>query len=195
MKPAHAKELNSFFQELRKETDRGLPLVGAAFIDDKLGETLQSFFVEGKSSKKLLTEFNAPLGTFSSRIEACFALGLIDEHEYQEIKLIKKIRNEIAHAKHGISFQDSKIKGYCSSLKSDLPRGDGYPLKEPRFRFENAVICIVLRLYFRPALVKKERRSLKHWVEPDASRWRRFEDEEPTEGASLAVLFKRKPDR
>ena len=190
MRLDHAEDLAKFVEELKRETDRGLPLVGAALIDEKLLETLQAFFIEGKSSNKLLTEGNAPLGTFSSKIEACYALGLIDELEYQEIGLIRKIRNEFAHAKHGLSFKTEKIKGYCTSLKSDLPQGSNYPVNDPRFRFMNSVICIVLRLYYRAAWVQKERREPKAWVTADACRWRSIEEEQPPEGLPVIVMVK-----
>ena len=124
----HAEDLASFVNELQAETDRGLPLVGAALIDEKLLNTLKSFFVEGKSSIKLLTAPNAPLGTFSSRIDACYSMALIDKFEYQEIGIIRKIRNEFAHAKHGLSFENEKIKGLCASLQSPLPEGGNYPV-------------------------------------------------------------------
>lgn len=192
MRLDHAEDLAKFMEELKRETDRGLPLVGAALIDEKLLETLQAFFVEGKSSNKLLTEGNAPLGTFSSRIEACYALGLIDEFEYQEIGLIRKVRNEFAHSKHGLSFQTDKIKGYCISFKSDLPQGAGYSVNEPRFRFINAVVCIVLRLYYRAAWVQKERREPKTWVSADAMRWRSIEEEKPPEGVPVLLMVKEK---
>ncbi len=192
MRLDHAEDLAKFVEELKRETDRGLPLVGAALIDEKLLETLQAFFIEGKSSNKLLTEGNAPLGTFSSRIEACYALGLIDEFEYQEIGLIRKVRNEFAHSKHGLSFQTEKIKGYCTSFKSDLPQGAGYPINDPRFRFMNAVVCVVLRLYYRAAWVQKERREQKTWVTADATRWRSIEEEKPPEGVPVMVMVKEK---
>ena len=194
MRLDHAEDLAHFVEELKRETDRGLPLVGAALIDEKLLETLQAFLIDGKSSSKLLTEGNAPLGTFSSRIDACFALGLIDDFEYQEISLIRKIRNKFAHAKHGISFQTEIIKGYCSTLKSDLPEGSDYPTNDPRFRFTNAVVCIVLRLYYRPDWVKKEKREPKIWVDPDASRWRSVEEEKPPEGVPVMVMAKGKKE-
>jgi hypothetical protein len=98
----------------------------------------------------LLSAPNASLGTFSSRIEACYSLALIDKFEYQEIGLIRKIRNEFAHAKHGISFESVKIKGLCTSLQSPLPDGGDYPVDTPRFRLVNAIVCIALRLYYRP---------------------------------------------
>lgn len=133
---------------------------------------------------------NAPLGTFSSKIEACYALGLIDEFEYQEIGLIRKIRNEFAHSKHGLSFQTEKIKGYCTSFKAELPQDANYPLNDSRFRFMNSVACIALRLYYRAAWVQKERREPKIWVTADASRWRSTEEELPPEGVPVMVMIK-----
>jgi mannitol operon repressor len=41
--------------------------------------------IEGKSASKLIDGFNAPLGTFSARIEAAFAMGILDETEYREL--------------------------------------------------------------------------------------------------------------
>ncbi|TAL21927.1 MAG: transcriptional regulator, partial [Aquabacterium sp.] len=111
-----AEDLAKFVAELKRETDRGLPLVGAALIDDRLTETLRSFFCESPSASKLIDDANAPLGTFSSRTEMCFALGLVDEYEYTEIGLIRKVRNEFAHAKHGITFSSPRVQGLCSSL-------------------------------------------------------------------------------
>jgi mannitol operon repressor len=96
-----AEDLAEFVGELKKESDQGLPLVAVALIDDLLEKTLKAFFCEGSSASKLLCEGNAPLGTLSSRIEACFALGLIDKFEHSEISILRKVRNEFAHAKHG----------------------------------------------------------------------------------------------
>jgi mannitol operon repressor len=185
MRVADAEDLANFVGELRRETDRGLPLVGAALIDDRLEETLRAFFCEGRPPNKLLDEANAPLGTLSSRTQACYVLGLIDEFEYLEIELIRKVRNELAHAKHGTSFQTEKVKGLCSSLRSDLPEGAGHPTGDPRFRFINAVVCVVLRLYYRPEWVALERRQPKKWLSEDATRWRSIHDEKPPSGVPV----------
>lgn len=182
----HAEDLASFVKELQAETDRGLPLVGAALIDEKLLNTLGAFLVEGKSVTKLLTAPNAPLGTFSSRIDACYSMALIDKFEYQEIGLIRKIRNEFAHARHGLSFDNVKIKGLCTSLQSPLPEGSEYPVDTPRFRLINAIVCIVLRLYYRPEWVAKERLEPRTWV-PD-SRWYNTNENSPPENAGFMGL-------
>jgi len=185
-----AQDLAQFVDELKRETDRGLPLVGAALIDDRLTATLRAFFCEVPSSGKLLDEPNAPLGTFSSKADACYALGLIDDFEYNEIALVRKVRNEFAHAKHGMSFAAPRVQGLCSSLMSDLPTGSNYPLQHPRFRFTNAVLCLALRLYHRPDWVALERRGSKAWVDPGAIRWRSVEDGLPPPGIPVMVMVK-----
>lgn len=185
-----AEDLARFVEELKRETDRGLPLVAAALIDDRLTETLRAFFCEVSSAEKLLDDGNAPISTFSSRTEACYALGLIDEFEYTEIGLIRKVRNEFAHEKHGVSFLSPRIQGLCSSLKSNLPEGAGYPLQDPRFRFANAVVVLALRLYHRPDWVALERRKPKVWVDENATKWRSVEDGLPPPGLPVIIMGK-----
>lgn len=188
MRDEDLQELSAFFAELQRETDRGLPLVAAALIDEKLLETLQAFFCEGKAADRLLSDVNAPLGTFSSRIEACFALGLIDEHEYREITLMRKVRNLFAHARHGLVFTDEKVAGLCSTFASQLPSGAEYEAAGPRFRFINATVSLILRLYYRAKWVALERRAPKSWVKPEEAGWRSFADERPPEGAQYVAL-------
>jgi mannitol operon repressor len=190
MQLEHTQDLAIFLQELQKETDRGLPLVGTSFIDEKLGDTLQAFFIEHKVSSKLLDDPFSPLASFSARLDTCFALGLIDDYEYSEINILRKVRNEFAHSKHGISFKTDKITGLCSSLRSSLPEGSDYSLHDPRFRFTNAIVCIVLQLYYRPEWVKKERRVFNsdgkfcyQWVD--------INKEKPPPGETVVVIAKR----
>ncbi len=187
MRTEDLEELSSFFTELQQETDRGLPLVSAALLDEKLLESLQSFFCAGKASERLLLEPNAPLGTFAARIDACFALGLIDEHEYQEISLIRRIRNLFAHSRHGLSFSDEKVTGLCASLASPLPP-DGILKVSARYRFINATVSLIVRLYYRSKWVALERRSVKVWVKPEETGWRSYKNDKPPEGAPYIAI-------
>ena len=182
----HAEDLANFINELQAETDRGLPLVGSALIDDKLHSTLKSFLIIRKSSDKLLSDPYAPLGTFSAKIEACYSMGLIDDFEYHEIGIIRKIRNQFAHAKHGLSFDNKKIIGLCTSLESPLPEGSDYPVNSTRFRLINSIVCIVLRLYYRPEWVANERRKSRKWV-PD-SRWYNTNENPPPKNVGFLGL-------
>lgn len=194
MRTTDLDNLGRFLQELQSETDRGLALVGASVLDDKLRGTLMSFFAEVSAAAKLLDSGNAPLGTMSARADACFALGLIDQFEYDEITYVRKIRNEFAHGLHGMNFQTEPIRGYCSNLRSDRPEGAGHPTSDSRFRFINSIISLVSRLYYRPEWVAKERRVLKEWVSPDDVRWRSFYLEKPAEGTPVLGVFKTTPE-
>jgi DNA-binding MltR family transcriptional regulator len=156
MLDADIADFNIFLREFENETDRGAALVGAAVIDHRLIDTLRAFMVSNKAAGRLLDGGKAPLGTFSARIDATYALGLINTHEEHELHLIRKIRNEFAHRKHGTTFADPKISSLCDRLKSDLaaPR-ESY---EPRHLFINAVILTSLALTYRAEHVASERR-------------------------------------
>ena len=185
-----AEDIAAFVDELRRESDRGLALVSAALIDEKLADTLKAFFCEEYRSDRLLRAGNAPLSTFSSRIELCFALALIDKHEHQEIGILRKVRNEFAHSKHGLDFQDRRIQSLCASLTSDLPDSGDYPINEGRFRFTNAAVAMVLRLYHRPDWVALTRQKAREWLPKDATKWRSIEDDPPPLNSPVIVIGK-----
>ncbi|HDS3386344.1 TPA: hypothetical protein QID73_000287 [Proteus mirabilis] len=108
-KDPEINELSIFLNELHEESDRGIALLSASIIEDWLSTILKSFLIDNEASKKMLDGFNAPIGTFSAKINMAFSLGLIMENEYKEIEIIRKIRNEFGHSWHGISFKTQKI--------------------------------------------------------------------------------------
>lgn len=189
-----AEDLALFVDELKRESDGGLAL-GAALIGDKLGDTLNAFSAKGRRTARLVDDPNAPLSTFSSRTDTCYALGLIDEFEFAEIGLLRKVRNEFAHAKHGFSFQSPKVQGLCARLKADLPQDAGYPLTDPRFRYTNFVVAMALRLYHRPEWVALERRTSNGYVPEAETTWRSFAQNHPTNGRHFLAIGKVKPER
>src|SRR5436309_2098301 len=97
--------LGQSLAEFNKESDRGAALIAASMLDERLYEILESFFVESKTSRDLLTGFNAPLGTFSARASAAYSLALIQENEFNEITTIRKIRNEFGHEWQQVSLE------------------------------------------------------------------------------------------
>jgi hypothetical protein len=179
-----ATDIADFAAELKRETDRGLPLVAAALIDAKLEEILAAFFCEGRELDGLLDGGNAPLASFSARAQTCFALGLIDDYEFSEINLVRKVRNEFAHARHGLSFSNAKVRGLCATLTSHIPVTPEGDKNDPRYRFVTATMALVLRLYHRPDWVGLERRKAKDWVK-DEPRLRRYREQ--TQAAGVLI--------
>ena len=159
-------DFKKFTDSLNKESDRAIPLISAAIIEEILHRTLKAFFCDVAASKKMLEGFNAPLGTFSSKLDACYALGLIDEYEFNEINLIRKVRNEFAHTAYDADFNIQKVKDLCMTLKSSLPANTEEEAKvfSARSRFNNAAICLLVGLYYRPEYVIKDKRKIKSWT-------------------------------
>jgi mannitol operon repressor len=180
VRPEDQKVFAHFIVEISRESDRGLALIGAAFIDERLADTLQAFFC--KDAAGLLHGKNAPLGSFSARIEACHALALIEDVEQNECDYIRRIRNEFAHKVITTSFAEQRISDLCTNFKSPLPEPDLATTTPARFRFQNAIITMASRLFYRAEYVAREKRVPKVWVDPNTVRWRRTSDELPPDG-------------
>lgn len=163
MREEDIKDFSAFLHEFQSETDRGAALVGAALIDQRLSDTLRSFFVVAKTAGELLDGGTAPLGTLSARIKTCHALGLIDTHELGECDLIRKVRNGFAHSVHGTTFADPRIAALCDRLQSDLPGGREAFKENPRGMFINSVVLTVMRLTYRAEWVAREKRVTRSW--------------------------------
>jgi hypothetical protein len=164
MKPAEpeVETLGFFLSEFNKETDRGAALVAASMLDERLKQILNAYFVEHKESERLLSGFNAPLGTFSARASIALALGLIQENEFTEISLIRKIRNEYGHDWQPKSFEKGRVADLCRELPWLGP--DEYEKGSTlRARFSAAVAILLVDLMWRVRLVGKEQRTPRTW--------------------------------
>jgi DNA-binding MltR family transcriptional regulator len=165
--PIEVKQLGEFLASFNKESDRGAALVAASMLDERLQEILAAFFIDSNTSRELLGGFNAPLGTFSSRTAASVALGLIEENEFKEITLIRKIRNEFGHGWESLTFESSSIAGLTGKLPWLGPTE--YEAKSTlRARFNFAVAILLTDLMWRAQLVRTERRVMRKW--PNKSR-------------------------
>jgi mannitol operon repressor len=157
----HLKEFIDFLPELNKETERGAVLVGCSFLDQFLRRVLLAYFIEGAQSSDLVDGFNAPLGTFSARIRAVAALGLLMPHEVEDCHLMRRIRNRFSHEVH-VSFQDQQIVDWCASLHASAKDYPGVTINA-RQEFTTAVASLILNLTNRPHYAGLERRRSRSW--------------------------------
>lgn len=150
-----------FLGDFNKETERGAALAAAAMLDELLGRVIEAFLIPNNGNKALLDGFNAPLGTFSARIAAAFALGLISEIEYRECELIRKIRNEFAH-QIKVSFQTKKVMSLSAQLQLSA-KSYGEVHVTTRAQFTTATIALILNLTNRPFYVGEKRLQMGNW--------------------------------
>ncbi|MFI8981165.1 hypothetical protein [Ectopseudomonas khazarica] len=161
------QELGEFLFEFNKESDRGAALNAAAVLDDWLLSILKEFLAENKSASDLLSGFNAPLGTFSARAAAAHAMGLIQDNEFNEITIIRKIRNEFGHNWRSVSFTTKKIADLTNKLPWLGPT-ESEKNSDPRARFNFAIAILLADLMWRPRLARKEKIKPREW--PNRSR-------------------------
>lgn len=156
------EQLGRFLAAFNKESDRGAALVAASMLDERLEQILNAFFVESSTGKELTSGFNAPLGTFSSRASAAAALGLIQENEFKEITLIRKIRNEFGHGWEPLTFEAECIEVHARKLPWRGP-AEYEATANFRSRFNAAVALLLTDLMWRVRLVSSERRVSRTW--------------------------------
>jgi DNA-binding MltR family transcriptional regulator len=120
-------EASNRLNEITRDLDeRGLVLTLAAFAEEALGELLGQFMLPGDAANALLKGFNAPLGTFSARIKAAFALGLLTSRQQGNLERLRQIRNEFAHRWEPITFDNQAVASHIAALHftplvSDFP--------------------------------------------------------------------------
>ncbi|WP_108126748.1 hypothetical protein [Saccharospirillum mangrovi] len=81
------EKLNRFTSAIGKQDDQAMVLSLATFLEGTLGRILLAYFRSCKATKDLVEGFNAPLGTFDSRIKAVYAFGLVTDDQYSVLYL------------------------------------------------------------------------------------------------------------
>jgi mannitol operon repressor len=162
----HLKKFWPYIDLLSKESPRGKVLISTGFIEQQLKEVLLAFMLPVSQAKNLLDGLNAPLGTFSSRISACYSLGLIKDHEQHDLSIIRHIRNDFAHNIH-TSFETPSVVDRCGKLKTKAPDYTSEKMGEvelgPQEQFESAVVALILNLVNRPHFVGKQACLAHDW--------------------------------
>lgn len=111
-KPYHTEVL----AEISQQTDRGVALVGGAYIDLVLRDAITARLCDIPDIFKLLFENRGPLQSFGARIQIGFALGIYGRRAFQDFNLIKDIRNAFAHSAEAIAFNQTDISSLCQNL-------------------------------------------------------------------------------
>lgn len=89
----------------------GRVIVQATFLEKLLEVLLEGRMeMSGKLRRDLFVGKNAPLSSFSAKIDMCCALGLINADQRTVLHNVRKIRNVFAHADMRIDFDHPKFK-------------------------------------------------------------------------------------
>ena len=102
------------------ESDRGCVIVGVATLDSILTDYLRAVMKgNGLSNRYAVKIFdgNGGLGTFSSKAQVARGFALISEDIFHDLMVLRKLRNEFAHAERPCTFSDQKVISQIDSMR------------------------------------------------------------------------------
>ena len=157
---ACVKTLQEFGSLYEYESERGQAILAGCEIDDLLSEFLAISMRSNKGRDFLTNGTLSPLSSMAAKSAFCFALGLIDQSEYQAIDALRRIRNHFAHNKDA-RHTDDRIVSLENLLNEALAETYDPQLnsmvKDARGRFLLSFIVLVIRLRTRLAQARKTR--------------------------------------
>ena len=137
------RKVDVFLSEFQQETDRAAAVLGAAYLDQALEHLLRKRLLGGNKLKGELLGTDKPLGSFSARIKVAFAIGSLHKAAYDDLEIIRRIRNEFAHQTMGFSFQRPEIVSRCQQLRLPVWFSQiGFPATDSRTRFNYSVTIL-----------------------------------------------------
>lgn len=91
------EEICKFSEEFYSESERAAVIVGASKIDEILERLISKVLLPMAEKEDELFGNEKPLGTFSSKINIAYRLGLIDLEMRRALHIYRKIRNDFSH--------------------------------------------------------------------------------------------------
>ncbi|WP_082817928.1 MltR family transcriptional regulator [Variovorax boronicumulans] len=108
--------LNRLLSLVPTHDERGRVLCLASFAEEALGRLLLGYLRETKQAKELVEGFNAPLGTLATRIKAAFTMGLINREQFEDLEILRRVRNAFAHNWEDVTLQRGDLKSIVGQL-------------------------------------------------------------------------------
>jgi hypothetical protein len=111
----HAAVLNEI--DRPEQSDHGVALVGAAYVDLVLQEAI-TYRLPNQDSQVLEEMFGdrGALQPFGARIQLGYLLGIYSSAGLKDLRAIKDIRNAFAHSANALAFDNPDIKQVTTGL-------------------------------------------------------------------------------
>jgi DNA-binding MltR family transcriptional regulator len=116
--------------DLIDESDRGAAIVGAALLEDDLVSMLKkNMLLDTMSQKQVkdIFDLSGPLSNFSAKISISLAFGFIDKTTFNDLQIVRKLRNKFAHSSGHLSFDDAEVKAQMGNMHCYKCAVERYP--------------------------------------------------------------------
>jgi len=98
------------------ENDRGCAIIGTAFLDLQLRAALEHEMRNDRDLINALFNGGGALQSFANRIHIAYAFKTIGGAAYNDLHIMRQIRNAFAHSAEQLSFHDKNVSQLCDQL-------------------------------------------------------------------------------
>lgn len=104
-------------QELENESDRSAIIIGSSIVETHLTAALKSNLHHNPKIFEELFNPGRAIGDFGTKIQLGHVLGLYKISSYNDLKIIRRLRNDFAHNLDYKGFDDQKVKNRIQNIK------------------------------------------------------------------------------
>ena len=114
LKPGHMHQ--AMDELIKTKSDRAIAIVGGSIIEQCLEAAILERFHHNKAIRDRIFNPSGALGSFSSKIDMGFLLGIYAAPAHRDLRTVKDIRNAFAHSLDISSFNNQKITDLCKTF-------------------------------------------------------------------------------
>ncbi len=100
-------------------SDRARAIMLSSVAETALEDLVRSKLIAGVNAddRRVLFDFNGPLGSFSSQILMAANLGWIGPNTRNDLDLVRVLRNGFAHCRKAFGFETHEVAEVCKHLR------------------------------------------------------------------------------
>lgn len=108
-------------RSLIEESDKGCVIIIGSILQETLRQLHEAHIAANTHPKKVkifedLTRIHAPLSSFAGLIQIAYAYNLLSYKDFQDLEIIRRLRNEAAHCFWDFSLEDSGVQNLVMQL-------------------------------------------------------------------------------
>jgi hypothetical protein len=150
----------SLLASLDLDSERGIAIIVGTMIEERLRRALLAKSNRNKIIEARLFHPSGPMGSFSSKIDLAYLIGMISSDAHHDLTVLKNIRNAFAHKLDIKNFGSRSIKDKAANFRlieshvGDLPL-TGKPEPMASFNIGSTPALFVTHLDMRIRIPKE----------------------------------------
>jgi hypothetical protein len=159
----------ALYGEFRGMSDSAAAIIGANLLEHQLALSIMARLVKLSPAdhNRIFDGESAVLGRFHAKIQIGYALGIYGKKEYDELMLVKAIRNRFAHNLFVKSFRHPLLRRDCSKLMvpkhriwvAEILAEGEKPARGHRAKYFQSVIGLEVFLFQQRSKPRRPRRE------------------------------------